>query len=527
MSQVQEVPVLVVGGGPAGVTTSILLSRLGIDSLVVEKHQQLSPLPRARGVHARAMEILRSCHVEHEMRSHALPITPGVEWRSDLTCPPAHELAMSGPDEVEVSPCEGLATAQDVFESVLRDALGHDQTLDPGAVADLRMGTELVEVDVTADGVRSTLRNGSTGSTHEVRTRYLVAADGARSTMRRRLGIEMVGSPDLGSQLSIAFRADLHEHTGRVPRGLYFLTDSGAALFSTHPDDRWAISVPHLHDQPDPVAVVRSATGIADLDVEVITANVWTAAAMSATTYAGERIFLIGDAAHQTPPMGATGISTAMADAHNLAWKLAAVLEGRAGEALLATYSAEREPVGRHNAEGLGAAWMAMLSGAGLSAAPDIRQLDMGYQYASTAITPELDDPDDDMPTSPLPPVDGYRPSAAPGCRAPHVWVDRTHDISTIDLVGPMLTLLTGPSGRPWRDAAESATRQLGTPVAQPVIEAPAWQAAYGVEPTGAVLVRPDGHVTWRQRRLPDAPMPDIDRGLRAAIARSLALSNP
>jgi hypothetical protein len=216
-----------------------------------------------------------------------------------------------------------------------------------------------------------------------------------------------------------------------------------------------------------------------------------------------------------------------MADAHNLAWKLAAVLQGRAGVALLDTYSAEREPVGRDNAEQLGAAWTAMLSGAGLSAAPDIRQLDMGYRYASTAITPELRDGEDVVTAGTSPSVDVYRPTAAPGSRAPHVWVDRAHDVSTIDLIGPDLTLLTAPAGRPWREAAASATRHLGSPVSQPVVEVPGWPAAYGVEPTGAVLVRPDGHVAWRQRRLPDAAGSDIDQELRAAVARSLEVTRP
>jgi tetracenomycin A2 monooxygenase-dioxygenase len=145
----------------------------------------------------------------------------------------------------------------------------------------------------------------------------------------------------------------------------------------------------------------------------------------------------------------------------------------------------------------------------------------MGYQYASTAITPELDDSENADSANTTSSSDAYRPAAAPGCRAPHVWVDRAHDISTIDLIGPDLTLLTAPAGRPWRDAAASATRHFGSPVAQPVVDVPEWPAAYGVEPTGAVLVRPDGHVAWRRRRLPDTAGTDIDHELRAAIARS------
>src|SRR5258705_8546496 len=141
-----EVPVLIAGGGPAGLTASLLLSRLGVEALLVDKRTAESPLPRARGVHARAMEILRGCGVEADLRAVELPITPGAVWQPDLAERPLHEDVPSAGRPPDISPCEGLAVSQDLFESVLREHA-------PG----LRRGTLLEEFDRSGDGVRATL----------------------------------------------------------------------------------------------------------------------------------------------------------------------------------------------------------------------------------------------------------------------------------------------------------------------------------------------------------------------------------
>src|SRR6266545_4889376 len=178
--QVVKTSVLIVGGGPAGLTASLLLSRHGVDSLLIDKRLTGSPLPRARGVHSRAMEILRVCGIEPDLRAVELPITPGAEWRTDLTSPPLREDVPSA-GRSAVSPCEGLSVSQDVFESVLRDHV--------------------------------------------------------RSCVRQQLGIAMNGPDELGQQTMIAFRADLTSQTGDRPRGIYFLTATATALIWTHADD--------------------------------------------------------------------------------------------------------------------------------------------------------------------------------------------------------------------------------------------------------------------------------------------------
>lgn len=508
-----DVPVLIVGGGPAGLTASLLLSRHGVESLLVDKRGEgASRLPRARGVHARAMEIMRVCGIEADLRAVELPITPGGRWQPRLTTPPIHEEVIAAAVPAGISPCEGLAVSQDVFESVLRM---HARSY---ALARLRLGTRLDRFDVTKAGIDAVVVDQVSARPVRVHARWMIAADGAHSSIRDRLDIAMTGPDDLGSQTMIAFRADLSAYTGANPRGIYFLTDTGAVLIWTHPDDRWVISIPEAdtgHDG-DPRSIVRDVLGVADLPVDVYATNRWTAAAQTAHRYAHGPVFLTGDAAHRFPPTGATGVSAAMHDVHNLAWKLAAVWHGHAGDTLLDSYALERQPVGRTIAEETGTAWTRMLTGNTMFAGRSLAQLDMGYQYRSAVITSDAS-PDAD------PPGADYQPTATPGCRAPHLWLHTPQGRrSTIDLFDRHFVLLTTRAGRAWRHAAADAAQAMGVPVDRPVIDEPEWPQRYGVNPDGAVLVRPDGHVAWRARATPARHEPTVPDQIRAAIATGL-----
>lgn len=508
-----EIPVLIVGGGPAGLTASLLLSRHGIESLLADRRVTPSPLPRARGVHARAMEIMRVCGLEPDLRAAELPITPGAQWRPRLTGPPSREDVPSAAAPAHVSPCEGLAVSQDVFERVLGEhARGY-------AAARLRRGLALESFVPVGSGVEASLLDQATGERSTVRARWLIAADGAHSSIRRHLGIPMDGPDDLGRQRMIAFRADLTAHTGPNPRGIYFLTDTGAALIWTHPDHRWVISLPGVHDDARaPQTIVRDVLGVADLTVEILAMNWWTAAAQVAQRYRHGPVFLVGDAAHRFPPAGATGVSAAMHDVHNLAWKIAAVWHRYAGPGLLDSYAGEREPVGRRNAGETGTAWTRVFSGNGVPfAGRDLAQIDMGYQYRSAVI---IDDgsPDAD------PPGASYQPTATPGCRAPHIWLDTPAGRrSTVDLFDRHLVLLTAPPGAAWRTAAADAARRGSIPVQSHVVAEPEWPGQYAVTPNGAVLVRPDGHVAWRSRTAPGPDAPSASAQILAALTTCLA----
>ncbi|MFC4998047.1 FAD-dependent monooxygenase [Dactylosporangium cerinum] len=430
-----------------------------------------------------------------DLRAVELPITPGAEWRTDLTGEPLREDVPSA-GRTTVSPCEGLSVSQDVFESVLRDhARGHP-------AARVERGTLLESFELADGGVLASVVEPATGRARRVRARWMIAADGARSGIRQRLGIAMDGPDDLGRQEMIAFRADLTGWTGAHPRGIYFLTATGAALIWTHADDRWIISRPGTPDGEDPATVVRDVLGLPDLKLDVLAGGPWTAAAQSAARYAHGPVFLAGDAAHRFPPAGATGVSTAMHDVHNLAWKIAAVAHGHGDDRLLASYAAEREPVGRRNAEETGAAWSRLFDG---GAAPfsgrSLSQIDMGYQYRSPIVV------DDGGPDADPPGAD-YEQSAAPGCRAPHLWLPG--GTSTVDLFDDRFTLLTAEPGSAWRDAL----RRPAVPVASHVMTDPGWPDLYGVAPDGAVLVRPDGHVAWRSRTASSDPVADLRNAL-------------
>jgi putative polyketide hydroxylase len=496
-SELVETPVLIVGGSPAGLTASLLLSRHGVESLLIDKRVTGSPLPRARGVHSRAMEILRVCGVEPDLRAVELPITPGAEWRTDLTSSPLREDVPSAGRSL-VSPCEGLSVSQDVFEAVLRDHAGSYPA------GQLRTGALLESFQTVDDGVLATVIEQASGRTTHVRAQWMIAADGARSGIRQQLGIAMNGPDDLGQQTMIAFRADLTSRTGAQPRGIYFLTATGAALIWTHADDRWVIS------QPGPIAagedlatVIRGVLGLPDLTLDVLGTNPWTAAAQSAAQYAHGPVFLAGDAAHRFPPAGATGVSAAMHDVHNLAWKIAAVVHGRGGEKLLDSYAAEREPVGRRNAEETATAWSRIFNRAGAPfSGRSLAQIDMGYQYRSPVIASDAS-PDTD------PPCADYQQTATPGCRAPHLWL--ADGTSTIDLFDHRFVLLTAEPGRAWRDAAAHCP---AVPIDSHVLTEPGWPDLYDVSPDGAVLVRPDGHIAWRSRTTSTDPVADLQTAL-------------
>jgi putative polyketide hydroxylase len=269
------------------------------------------------------------------------------------------------------------------------------------------------------------------------------------------------------------------------------------------------------------VELVRLAAGLPDLAVRVRSVLPWAMAAQTAERFRAGSVFLAGDAAHLIPPVGGYGMNTGIQDAHNLAWKLAGAVAGWAGPSLLDTYEAERQPVARLVTE------QALLN---------IRQpgrpeqyatlgLALGVSYDSAAVVPD---------GTPVPeianPVTDYVPAARPGSRAPHAWLQRNGErVSAIDLFDTAFTLLAGKSGQPWRDAAATALRDLGVPVAACTVgrggdlgdEDGTWAQLYGIGPDGAVLVRPDGHVAWRSAAASAEPRAELIRVLGAVLGQA------
>jgi putative polyketide hydroxylase len=356
--QIHRVPVVIVGAGPAGLVAAVTLARQGIGSLLVERNPGLSPLPRATAVSTRTMELLRSWGLEDEVRAGQLEIAAVGAWAAEtLASSEGALLPLGHPDFEQVvaaSPTTLAAVPQDHWEPVL---LRHLEGL---GRAEVRFGTELVALDQDADGVTVALREPASGATRTVRAGYLVGADGAHSLTRSLLGIAMEGPDHLREQLTVLFEAPLGEVVGDRRYGIYFIQhpEAGGVFVPNGAGDRWLYGREweprreRLEDYTGArlAGLIRTAAGVADLPVRVVARGAFSFAAQVAGRYREGRAYLVGDAAQRMTPRGGMGMNTAVAEGHDLGWKLAWVLRGWAGPALLDTYEAEWRPIGSRRA---------------------------------------------------------------------------------------------------------------------------------------------------------------------------------
>ena len=515
-----DIPVLIAGGGPVGLTASLLLSRHGVRSLLVERHPGTAIVPKARGINARTMEMYRQCGVEAAIRAAGLSEERRgrlIVWTETLAGKEIERRVpgRATPKNMAVTPTTNCLCAQDDLEPVLRRFA---ETAGPGA---LRFNTELTSFSQKDGSVTGTMTDRVTGEETRFSARYLIAAEGAQSRVRRSLGVQMIGEEKVYDSVNILFNADLRQWTEHRPAALYFVEqpELRGTFLTINGTDRWGFLIhspsqygykPGDFTSERCAALIRQAVGIPELVVSVLGVSPWEASAIVADRYREGAVFLAGDAAHEMPPTGGFGLNTGVQDVHNLAWKIAAVLRGQADDALLDSYHAERQPLAETITRAALANAMSMgrttrQSGAVLPRREFLNEqgLIYGLCYELMAVIP-----DGTPPVEVTDPVTEYVPSARPGSRAPHVWLQRGGEqLSTIDLFGSHFVLLAGRDGDAWRQAIHQIEPSwpplIGFTVGgkEDLIDPDGnWHEAYGVETDGAVLVRPDGYVAWRGR---------------------------
>ncbi|WP_283807650.1 FAD-dependent monooxygenase [Bradyrhizobium sp. LTSPM299] len=527
-----EPAVLIVGGSLVGLATSMFLGSHGVDCLTVEKHRGTAIHPRAGFFQLRTLELMREVGIEERVIKAAYKKYDPNGGSNAVETLAGREIVNYAPDInqgiEDISPARRLFMPQQVLEPIL-----HQRATEFGS--QFRYSTELVDFSQDDTGVSAIVRDVDSGVESTIRSQYLVACDGNRSPIRERLGISMRGYPVMSQSITIYFRADCANAlrgrnlgviyvNNRNVRGFFRLEKTGLGGFLvvfTAGD----INGPNARNVAEGITIekaaqlVRDAVGEPGLEVEVEDVAKWTAVCRAAESFQKGRIFIAGDAAHTMTPTGGFGGNTGIQDAHNIAWKLAYVARGRAGQRLLDTYTAERQPAGMQAIEQAYTRYVTRSD-------PDLKvgevkrainPLHVEFnRYRSDAVIPDAALVDDGAID-----IDPRKSLGRPGTRAPHVELKQGEKIiSTLDLYRGQFVLMTGHDGSAWLGAAKVAGGKVGIEIAAHVVGRPGssseivdlpphrrrlsslftvpFNRAHGIDPSGAVLVRPDGYVACR-----------------------------
>jgi putative polyketide hydroxylase len=532
----ETTPVLIVGAGPVGLTAALLLARQGVRSILVERHASTSIHPRAKVINTRSMEIFRLMGLEKGIRAAGAELTRSQYWLfvetlvgRELRRVPRQDLFEVSSQIGQISPTSRAMCAQNQLEPLLAKEVEK-------AGCTLRFNAELVSFEQEEDGVLARIREKTSGALQVIHARYLLAADGARSPIRQALGISMQGTGTLAHYANIYFRADLSKLVEDRLFSMCFVENAAVRgiLAPVNNRDLWQF---HARYEPSTGAtfddfteaycteLVRKATGLAQLDIAILSVLPWETTVRVADRFLQGRVLLAGDAVHVMPPSGGFGLNSGIHDVHNLCWKLAAVLNGSASPELLKTYEVERRPVDVFTAEQAGVR-LEDREAVAQALHKKLQKVDeiivtLGYRYDSAAVIAE-----DETAL----PVDCLDLRGRPGTRAPHVWLQHHgRRCSSLDLFDKHFVLLVGSENQDWcnteaiRDTAASLgvsldTYRIGRTNADLLDVDECWARAYGVQPSGVVIVRPDGFVGWRTQKVERLALQQIEAVLRRLL---------
>jgi putative polyketide hydroxylase len=545
----EHVPVLIVGAGGAGLSLSLLLRQQGIGSVLVEQRADVSVYPRARNLNFRTLEVFRGLGLERQViaaGSHVSRVfrsaTLASAEREELLAVDAATRIVDHPEILTPEPPSWYCP-QSRLEPILLAA-----ATERGS--DVRYNTELLSFTQDGRRVTATIRNRSTGTSSLIRADYLAACDGAHSHVRDALGLKTEGLGELDEHyIFVYFRADWgelvrgHEADAILIeqsdfRGFFLITDldRGMLLIQQSPSNQRSGQTYTTERFRE---MVSKGLGKPDLAVEIVDVVHWQPAQLVAEHFQQGRVLLVGDAAHTMPPKLGMGVNTAVQSAQNLAWKLAAVLKGNASPQLLATYEAERRPIGLLASEQslVGPAASLLTQGRDDELLAARRRVPLfsliaGYRYRSQAVL--SGDNGLPLPTQIELLEEPEQLTALAGMRLPHLWVEQHGQrVSTLDLLDGQFVLLVGPGGRLWQKTAPAVAASRGIELAAYRLAADGdlldredgWRTKLGMSAGGAVLVRPDGFVAWRGT-LPINPERKLGQVL-SAILGPPALDQP